>query len=540
MIHSLRVRLLLAFMLVLGVALAGVLLLASRSTTTEFQGFMERRSETEFRRLLEGLSRYYADNQGWSGVQAFVERASQLTGGHVLLADSSGTIVADSEGRMIGQPAGRLRRGAPVLYRDAPVGTAYVNPGAPPEIGAAPKTFYPPPYLNPGPAPDADAAFLSSVNRSLLLSAAAAALLALVLTIVLSRRILGPVEALTCAARAMERGDLAQRVPIKSSDEVGELARAFNSMAESLARNEQLRKNMVTDVAHELRTPLSNIQGYLEAMRDGVLSPEGKILDSVHEEALHLSRLVDDLQELALAEAGQLRLDRSSTDIAEVVDRALRAATPEASAKGISLSGKLPEGLPPVEIDPGRIGQVLKNLISNALAHTPEGGAVTVSAVGCRPSALSHQPSGTRHQSPGNGGTRGREDAERGSLPLPRGEGWGEGRPQAPELWTPDSGPLTHHSSLITHHFVEVSVSDTGSGIPPEHLPYIFERFYRVDPSRTRSTGGSGIGLAIARQLVEAHGGRIWAESQPREGSSFHFTVPLAGLPKGDSPSPGA
>ena len=442
MIHSLWARLLLAFMLVLGVALAGVALLASRSTTAEFHGFMERRSEGDFRRLIGAMTRFYGDNQGWSGVQPAVERLSQVTGDHILLADARGTIVADSEGKMIGQQAGRLKGAAPVMYRDLQVGTVYLNPGRPPETG--------------------EVDFLSSVNRSLLLSAGAAAVLALVLTVVLSRRILGPVEALTAAVRAMERGDLTQRVRVESRDEVGELARAFNSMAGSLARNEQLRKNMVTDVAHELRTPLSNILGYLEAMRDGVLAPDQKTLDSAYEEAIQLSRLVDDLQELALAEAGQLRLDRDLTDIAEVVDRAIRSVAPQASAKDIAIATDLPEDLPPLNIDPGRIAQVLQNLLANAVAHTPSGGSVRVGAK--------------------------------------RARGW-----------------------------VEVSVSDTGSGIPAEHLPYIFERFYRVDPSRARSTGGSGIGLAISRQLVEAHGGRIWAESEPGRGSVFRFSLPLVG-----------
>ncbi|HEX2987496.1 MAG TPA: HAMP domain-containing protein, partial [Chloroflexota bacterium] len=242
MIRSIRLRLLLAFMLVLGVALSGMSVLTSRSTATEFHGFMENRSANNFRRVMEGIVRYYGDNQGWTGIQGFVERTSQLTGDHIMVADNSGSIVADSDSAMVGQPANQPA-GVPVIVAGTQVGTAYVNPGqSTPQL--------PPPEK--GPPPEiAAAAFVSSVNRSILMSAVAAALLALLLTVILSRRILRPVEALTSAARAMEKGDLAQRVTIKTHDEVGDLAEAFNSMAESLAKTERLRQNMVTDVAHE-------------------------------------------------------------------------------------------------------------------------------------------------------------------------------------------------------------------------------------------------------------------------------------------------
>jgi two-component system sensor histidine kinase BaeS len=220
---------------------------------------------------------------------------------------------------------------------------------------------------------------------------------------------------------------------------------------------------MVSDVAHELRTPLSNIRGYLEAVQDGMIEPKPEVIGSLHEEAMLLNRLVDDLQELSLAEAGQLRLERRQVAPSDVVNKAAEAARAQATSKGIALQVDLPADLPLVDVDHQRIGQVLGNLLSNALTHTPSGGKVVIAA-------------------------RARQSE------------------------------------------AEFSVSDTGEGIPPEHLPYVFERFYRADKSRSRATGGTGLGLSIAKQLVEAHGGQITVESQVGQGTTFTFTLPMAGV----------
>jgi signal transduction histidine kinase len=301
--------------------------------------------------------------------------------------------------------------------------------------------------------------FLNSVNQQLLLAVVAVGLAALLFTWLLSRRMLGPIEALTSAAGRMEKGDLSQRVAASSRDEIGELGRAFNSMAVGLERLEQLRRGMVSDIAHELRTPLSNIRGYLEAMRDGVTRPDPALIASLHEEALLLTRLVDDLQQLELADAGQLKLVRQEVDLGDVIEQAVITSRPAAASKDVSVTTEVEPDLPPVNADRERVGQVLRNLLDNAIRHTPEGGSVTVAA-----------------------------------------------RDEGVEI--------------------ELRVRDSGAGIPPEHLPNIFERFYRADSSRTRSTGGAGLGLSIARQLVELHGGRIRAESAEGEGSTFYFTLP--------------
>jgi signal transduction histidine kinase len=221
---------------------------------------------------------------------------------------------------------------------------------------------------------------LDPVNRILVASAVVAGLSAVLLIVGLSRRALAPVEALTAAARQMEAGDLSQRVEVASRDEIGDLARAFNSMADGLAQLEELRRQMVTDVAHELRTPLSNIRGYLEALQDGVVEPDKGVIDSIHEDAMLLNRMVDDLQELSLAEAGQLRLERKPVALADVVDRAVEAACPQATAEDLVLSVDVPADLPLVDVDPQRIGQVLRNLLCNAMTHTSPGGEIAITA----------------------------------------------------------------------------------------------------------------------------------------------------------------
>ncbi len=315
--------------------------------------------------------------------------------------------------------------------------------------------------------------FLDSVNRSLWLAGGIALAAALLLGFLLSRQITAPLKRLTLASQRVAAGDFSQRVDLRSRDELAALAKAFNGMAGSLARNEEQRKQLLSDIAHELKTPLSIIQGNLEAMVDGVVEATPERLVSLQEETQLLGRLVTDLRDLSLAEAGHLPLHLQPFDLGELVRGTVSGIQPQGDERGVRLETELPEELPRVFGDPDRVGQVLRNLMSNALRYTPSGGAVRVSA----------------------------------KSPLPLGEGQG--------------------AATATANCVQVTVSDTGSGIPAEELPWIFDRFYRVDKSRARSSGGSGLGLSVAKQLIEAQGGSIWAESEPGRGSAFHFTLPL-------------
>lgn len=309
----------------------------------------------------------------------------------------------------------------------------------------------------------AERAYLAAINEALWVAGGLAALVAVAVGLVLARQISRPLRDLTFAARRMAGGDLEGRVPIRSRDELGELAAAFNSMAEAVGRQQALRRRMAADVAHELRTPLAVIQADLEAMLDGVRPLSAEAVAEVHGETRLLSRLIDDLRDLSLAETGQLPLRKEPTDLAELARTSAARFAPRAEERGVGLEVGTAEDLPRADVDPDRISQILGNLLENALRHTPPGGKVEL-RVG------------------------------------------------------PGERPAT----------LQATVRDTGPGIPAEHLPNVFEHFYRADRARSRSAGGSGIGLAVVKQLVEAHGGQVWVESPPGRGATFGLALPAA------------
>jgi signal transduction histidine kinase len=256
----------------------------------------------------------------------------------------------------------------------------------------------------------------------------------------------------------MARGELRQEVPVRSADELGTLTETFNRMSADLARANELRRQQITDIAHDLRTPLTVITGYIEALRDGVLKPTPARFEAMNTEAQHLKRLVDDLRTLSLADAGELSMQPQPTAPRALLDRLAAAYTPQAAARGIALAVDAAPDLPEVAVDPERMAQVLGNLVTNALRHTPAGGRIDLSA-------------------------------------------------------------------QVQSAHVVLTVADTGEGIPPDMLPHIFDRFYRGDPARSQPDGESGLGLAIAKSIVEAHGGTIAATSTPGHGTTFTITL---------------
>ncbi len=447
MFHSFRWRLLFAFALVIAVALGTTAFFASQAARLELKRAQDTQTQEQERRLEQFLTQQYIRLQGWQSIQPDIKMAGQASGKRVILIDSRNIVVGDSSeallGRALDPQSLQEGRAALVYNRFGERGWLLIDPSPLPDSPASPEPEGP-----------------LSINRYLIWSGMLAGALALGLTFFFSWRLLAPVVALSRAAEGVARRDFSQRVKVTSKDEIGDLARTFNTMTEELGNTEQVRRNMVADVAHELRTPLSNIQGLVEAMRDGLVKPDDATLDSIHEEVTLLARLVEDLQELALAESGQLPLHMQQCDLGEIVRRAVLGIQPQAEMKGIAVKAEV-AGPAPVVGDTERLGQVVRNLLSNAVKYTDAGGQVVATV------------------------------ADRG----------GE---------------------------VEVSVQDTGIGIAQEDLSHVFDRFYRVDKSRTRATGGTGLGLTIARELVRAHGGRIDARSEVGQGSTFYFVIPKA------------
>jgi signal transduction histidine kinase len=309
----------------------------------------------------------------------------------------------------------------------------------------------------------ATASALELVRRhwwQLLIAGAVAAAIALVLARYLARGLTQPLRDMAQAARRMARGDYRQRVEPRTRDEVGQLADAFSRMAGEVEGLERLRRELVANVSHELKTPISALRAHLENLLDGVEQPNPDVLQVMLQQSERLSRLVEQLLDLSRIESGDIPLDLEPLDLRSLVDSVAREVELGRPDRHLQVRNEVPPTLPRVSADRERIHQVLFNLLDNAFRFTPAGGSVAVTAIRA-------------------GGS------------------------------------------------CEVQVRDTGPGIPEEHLGLVFERFYRVDPSRSRGDGGTGIGLAIARSVVEAHGGRIWADSPQGGGACIRFVLPL-------------
>ncbi len=448
--RSLTLKLTLTF---LAVGLTGAVLVAlfvGLRTRSAFNRFVLDSYQVAF---IERLIEYYEARGSWEGIEAIVvarrgwRGRPELARAPVVLADADGRVIY---GGFVYAPGEQMRRddlsqAVPITVEGKTVG--WIRFDFPTSIAPAAAT--------------PESVFLQRFRQAIFLGAAGAALTALALGAVLARSIVRPIRTLTAATAAVAQGELGLQVDIRARDEVGELAQAFNRMSADLARASHLRRQMTADIAHDLRTPLTVLLGYTEALAEGKLKGNPQIFGIMHDEAQHLQRLVEDLRTLSLADAGELRIERQPIAPRSLLERAQAAHQAAATAAGLTLDIQAEAALPPIDVDPERMMQVLNNLIANAIRFTPAGGRITLAAMA-------------------------------------------------------DTGR------------VYLQVRDTGVGIPAADLPYVFERFYRGDKARNTASGESGLGLAIARSLVEAHGGTITVSSEEGKGTTFTMALPVA------------
>lgn len=466
--NRLWVRLTLAFALVVLVTVGTIAILADLTAGNAFRRYLSYSEVSRYQVLGDLLAKHYQANGSWLGVDVLLDRERVVPGPlprlwderrpgamrragalQIVLADGGMQVVYDSQGGRLGRKLTRDERAAAqeIVVEAEVVGHLVI--ALPVRRDAL------------GPL---EQAFVIRLRWLLVTGGLLACGLGVLLGLALSRSLAAPLQRLADASRAVAGRDFARRVEVGGSAEMAEVAQAFNEMAAALEQSEQQRQNLVADVAHELRAPLSVVQGNLRAILDDVCSLDKGEIAKIYDETRLLSRLVDDLRELALADAGQLSLNLVPTDAVRVIRSTSENLALASEAQDVTLDVDIPDEMPRAQVDPDRLAQILRNLLVNALRHTPPGGRVTVTA------------------------------EEAGG-------------------------------------YLQISVVDSGEGIAARDLPHVFERFWRADRSRSRDdrlARRTGLGLSVAQSLVEAQGGRIWAESIPGEGTAFRFTLPLA------------
>lgn len=439
---KLTLAFLLLSLIVIGLAVALIWGLIS----VEFNQYLEVQRQNEF---AVAAKNYYLANNTWDGVDTYLREQQLLPPLNevnpppqpFILVDADRKVVVASAPYVVGEKIkqGTLDKGITIESNGEVFGTI-ISTGQP---------------LVRSPI---DQKYVDQINRGFWLAGLVGMLFALGFGLLLARSLTRPMRELTRATQEMAQGKLTQQIPVRSQDELGELAQAFNQMSTNLARANQARKQMTADIAHDLRNPLTVINGYLESLHDGKLKPTPERFAVMQAEVQHLQHLVEDLRLLSLADSGELRLHLEPAPPSDLLERVASTYRHQAEIQEIQLTVESDENLPEIIVDIERMEQVIGNLISNALRYTPEGGQIHLSA----------------KQVEGN---------------------------------------------LI------LSVTNTGIGISPDILPHIFERSYRGDLSR--SGPESGLGLAIAKSIVELQGGNIKAEQQVKQGSQFLITMPI-------------
>ncbi|MBI5668482.1 MAG: HAMP domain-containing protein [Chloroflexi bacterium] len=400
--HSLWTKLMGAFVLVILVGTGMVVFLMSQTTTNQFELYITQTGQQQAVQLAPVAADYYTRSGSWNGIDValrnpwgyritsngmdngmmdgdmmgdmggwsghdmnephMMDDMAMVFSDRIILVQANGTVVVDTAGTLIGSylQTDDLAKGAPIIASGQQIGTLIITP------------------LDIPATPAGD--FLSAVNRSALLAGIAAGSLALILGSVLFVQIICPLRRLSTAAQGIAAGDLSQRVQLNGHDEISQVAATFNHMAETLQRFAAERRNMIGDIAHDLRTPLSIIQSNLEAMLDGVLPTTPEELTSLHQETLHLNRLITDLRTLSLAESGQLHLQKQTVEPGSLVQQVSDRMHLSAQEKNIILETDIASDLPPVQVDPERLMQVMTNLVDNAIRYNTNGSRVIVAA----------------------------------------------------------------------------------------------------------------------------------------------------------------
>lgn len=463
---SISTRLIFSFLAIIFIMTGLFLVLSNRVISSRFNELLARSGQSYARRVAPFLERYYEKVGNWDNlgedilaIQKIRENpkilddnpkiANNLPGlvfaardERVILLDGDKVILdTNPEGPSFGITDNLRQFGTPIMYNGEEVGFVIVGSS----VG----------FLSSN-----QERFLRDVNRTLILSAIIGILAVLIVGVIQSQSIVNPIQKLNEATRKIIKGDYSNRVQINRKDELGEMAVSFNEMAMQLEQQRELRHRSMADIAHELRTPLSVLQIDLESMEDGLMEFTPENIRVLQNEVTHLRNLVEDLRILSRVDAGELSIEHNRIELGAIIREVLERQQSSARDKNVHLEGDLLEGEVFINGDAQRISQVLINLISNAVRHTPADGTVRV--------------------------------------------------------WMRQQ----------KDHAV-VAVMDTGEGIPAEDLPFLFDRLYRVEKSRTRDLGGSGLGLSIAKSLIQAHQGEIWAESQEGQGSTFKFKLPL-------------
>ena len=445
----------LAFKLTLGFLLVGitgavlVAVITGQRTQQAFDHFVNNREQQD---IVDTLTEYYERTGSWHNLSRFMgnNRRLQPHLPRLIVVDTAQNVAyglgPENDGHPY--PYNDLDQGIPIEANGEQVGVVLIDGSR--QLGRLPAN-------NNRFAPEV--AFLRTVTTSAILSAIIAGLIALVLGILLARTLTRPLQELTAATQVMAAGQLGHQVQVHAQDEIGQLATAFNQMSRDLDQASLKRQQMTADIAHDLRTPLTILRGYMEGLKDGALDGSPNLYNIMHEEVALLQHLVEDLRTLSLADAGELSLNIRAVDPKALLERTGLAYVMEAEQRGLALRIEAANNLPPVMVDAERMTQVFNNLVSNALRFTTQGEIVL--------------------------------------------------------------------AAMTESQHVRFEVRDTGKGISPDELAHIFDRFYRADESRQRTEdGSSGLGLAIAKAIVEAHGGKITADSTPGQGTTFTITFP--------------